>query len=96
MTNAFQQAAADQYRRTSFYVVFLVSPNGERERVARTQRKSGSGLLQVMRGEKVQTLAATWPNMDAVTFKKFADRVEFSNGWRLEFGGTIREEAANS
>lgn len=88
-----EQASRMQYRYHSYYTVWLTGPNGEREEVARTQRKSGSGLMQVARGERFQERVKQFQDAAEITFKKRADRLEFSNGWRLEFGGTILQEA---
>jgi hypothetical protein len=87
----FQEAANVQYRRTTYYTVFLVKGNGEQaERVelGSTQRKTGSGLLSFIRMESVQKiLGEQLPNSEIELTKKTA------NALRL-FGGTIRQEAS--
>jgi hypothetical protein len=89
----FAEAARRQYRYHTFYTVFLVGPAGEREPVGTTQRKSGSGLLAVLRRDSVQERVRQFPGVESITLKKSADRLAFSNGWALVFGGTIRQEA---
>jgi hypothetical protein len=89
----FSQAARQQYLRHTIYTVVLVGPNGEREQVATTQRKSGTGLVSILRRESVQARIAQLPGAATATFTKKATSLFFSNGWRLEFGGTIRQEA---
>jgi hypothetical protein len=90
----FEQAANKQYLHSSFYTVWLVGPNGERESLGSTQRKTGSCLVQIMRQKSVQARIAQLPDAETGTYTKKADRLLFSNGWRIEFGGTIRQEAA--
>lgn len=89
----FHEAALRQYRRRTLYVVLLIGPNGEREELGRTIRKSGHGLLDVLSRDYVQERVKLLPNAETACFKKFADRLELDNGWRIEFGGTIRQEA---
>jgi hypothetical protein len=88
-----EQAANKQYLRSSFYTVWLVGPNGERESLGSTQRKTGSSLVRIMREKAVQARLSELPGADSATFTKKADRLLISNGWRIEFGGTIRQEA---
>ena len=88
-----QDAARAQYNRHTFYVVFLVAPSGGKTRIGSTQRKNGRGLRAILASPSAQHLLASIPEMDGATFRKFADRLEFSNGWRVEFGGTIIQEA---
>lgn len=90
----FENAARAQYRRHSYYTVYLVAPDGAREEIAHSQRKSGSGLLTVLYRPAVQERIRQLPGMADARLRKFSDRLEFSNGWRLEFGGTIRQEAS--
>lgn len=78
-----------QHQRRSFYVVFLVDPTGNKTRVARTRRKSGIGLLNVLYGETVQALLKPMPGIETVTMCRGPDRIALSNGWELVFGGTI-------
>ena len=94
MKMTFADAQQRQYLYRTVYTVWLVGPAGEREQVGTTQRKSGTGLMSVLRRESVQTRIAALPGAASATFTKRADRLEFSNGWRLEFGGTIRQEAS--
>ena len=89
----FAQAARQQYRYRTIYTVWLAGPQGEREQVGTTSRKNGQGLLRVLRRSDVQARVAALPNAGGATFTKKADRLVFSNGWSLEFGGTIRQEA---
>lgn len=91
----FNEAAAKQFRHTSFYTVQLVKDNGSRVELGSTQRKSGAGLLYCIGSDRVQAIIrAEVPNADAITItKKTAKALHLSNGWRIEFGGTIRQEA---
>lgn len=89
----FNQAARKQYLHSTFYTVWLVGPNGERESLGSTQRKSGSKLMQILCETAVQERVSKLPGAETATFTKKADRLVFSNGWRIEFGGTIRQEA---
>jgi hypothetical protein len=93
MAMTFEEAAARQYNRHTFYAVFLVDPVGNRTRVARTQRKSGTGLIRLLSCDAIRNRLLEIPGIQEVTYKKFADRLELSNGWKIEFGGTIRQEA---
>jgi hypothetical protein len=90
----FAQAARAQYLHSSFYTVWLVGPAGEREYLGSTQRKSGTGLRKFLRDKDVQERVSRLPDAASATYTKRADRLEFSNGWRIEFGGTIRQEAS--
>lgn len=89
----FEQAARVQYRRSSFYAVFLVSPDGTRQALGSTQRKTGAGLMNLLRGERAQAIVMAIPGVESVTFKKTASALILSNGYRIEFGGTIRQES---
>lgn len=89
-----EQASKRQYLRSSFYEVYLVGPNGEREKIARCQGKSGRWLLRVLEGEKVQARMRQFPNCEELAItKKTATALVLSNGWRMEFGGTMLQEA---
>jgi hypothetical protein len=90
----FEQAAKTQYLRSSFYTVWLIGPNGERESLGSTNRKSGRSLIDLsgtLYAQKV--IRRLIPNAEDVHFKKTANALVLSNGWRIEFGGTIRQEA---
>lgn len=89
----FEDAARAQYQRHSIYTVYLVGPDGEREQVGTTSRKSGTGLLTVLGRDSVQARVRLLPGAETATLKKTAERLVFSNGWSLEFGGTIRQES---
>ena len=90
----FTAAAKAQYRHATYYTFWLVSPQGEREQIGITQRKSGDGLIAVLRRVGWEALVTRIPDLEETTMKKRADRILWSNGWSAEFGGTIREEAA--
>ena len=89
----FEQAASRQHLYSSFYVVFLVAPDGIRERLGHTARKSGTGLLRFLYLPKVQERIKQLPDIENARLHKFSDRLEFSNGYKTVFGGTIRQEA---
>lgn len=93
MGMTFSDACRRQHLHHTIYTVYLVGPDGEREQIATTQRKSGTGLLAVLRRESVQARVAQLPGAATATCQKKAGGLLFSNGWRLEFGGTIRQEA---
>lgn len=90
----FEQAAARQHNRHSIYDVHLVAPDGGRTLVARTQRKSGVGLIRILESPRFQARIQAMPEMTEATFRRKAKALLFSNGWRLEFGQTIMQEAA--
>lgn len=90
----FQTAARIQYRHNSIYTVYLVAPDGTREYLGTTQRKSGIGLMAILRRDSVQERMKSLPGADTARFTKHADRLALSNGYRIEFGGTIRQESA--
>jgi hypothetical protein len=90
----FQDAARRQHLRTSYYTVWLVGPGGERENLGHTARKTGTGLLTFLYRPAVQERIKALPGAADARLQKFKDRLEFSNGWKLEFGGTIRQEAS--
>jgi len=90
------EAANRQYRYGSYYTVWLVSPTGERTYLGYTARKSGNGLLgklddYEMRVEVLRRMGAAGGE---VGYKKTAAALVFTNGWKIAFGGTIREESA--
>lgn len=89
----FSDAARVQYRLSSYYTVQLVKPDGTKVELGSTMQKTGIGLLKFVssRLDKVRELI---PNPDTVEMvKKTATALHFSNGYRIEFGGTIRQEA---
>lgn len=90
----FNDAAKKQYLRSSFYTVWLVHPGGKvRVNLGSTQRKTGAGLLKIIGTPYAQqTIGEHIPNTVTLT-KKTASAILLSNGWRIEFGGTIRQEA---
>lgn len=90
----FQEAARMQYRYHSYYTVWLVAPDGTRTEFGLTQRKSGSGLMAILRSDAGQKRIAGIPGVAAVTFKKTATALILSNGYKIAFGGTIRQEAS--
>lgn len=90
----FAEAADRQYHYGSFYTVFLTTvATGERVYLGMTGRKSGAGLMAILRRTYVQDHIATLPGVSEATFRKTADALILSNGYRIEFGGTIRQEA---
>lgn len=90
----FSDAARAQHRRQTFYTVWLVGPGSERERLSSTQSKSGVGLIRLLQREVVQALLKRrFADADQITFKKHGDALVLSNGWKIEFGGTLRQEA---
>ena len=91
----FREATRKQYLRNSYYTVHLVGPNGQRETIGQTARKTGTGLMLILTTEaNLNRLRSLAGDLSKVSFKKRSDRVELSNGWRVEFGGTIRQEAS--
>lgn len=93
MAMTFDEAARAQYRRHPIYTVWLVGPAGEREQIGATQRKSGDGLLKVIARESVQERMRRFPDAESLRCAKRKGGLELTNGWRVEFGGTIRQEA---
>ena len=90
----FAEAADRQFRYNSFYTVFLVEvATGARTYLGMTARKTGTGLMTVLRRENVQKFVTTLPGAADATFTKSATALTLSNGYRIEFGGTIRQEA---
>lgn len=96
MKQTFAQAARKQYLHSSFYTVWLVGPDGERERLGSTQRKTGASLVKILCEKAVQDRVARAPDAASATFTKKPDRLLLSNGWSIQFGGTIRQEAAEA
>lgn len=90
----FEQAADRQFRFNSFYTVFLIEvATGKRTYLGCTSRKTGTGLMSVLRRDYIQAHIVTLPGAADATFTKSADALTLSNGYRIEFGGTIRQEA---
>jgi hypothetical protein len=85
----FSEAAATQHLYGSYYTVWLVAPGGTREYLGYTARKTGTGLCR----PSVQGRVQRFPDADALTFRKTAGALLLSNGYRITFGGTIRQEA---
>jgi hypothetical protein len=114
MTMTFEQAAERQHRYGSYYTVWLLGPDGEREYLGFTARKSGAGLLKFMSSLKIQERMKQFPDADNLRCTKTATALIFTskaevakaiaegrstptpNGWKIQFGGTIRQEAAES
>lgn len=92
----FERAARLQRNLHTIYTVYLVGPDGQGEQVGDTQRKSGAGLVEILQRESVQERLRSLPGAATATFKKEAGRLVLSNGWRLEFGGTIRQAATTA
>jgi len=90
----FPEAARRQHLYSSIYTVWLVAPDGTREQIGTTQRKTGSGLRAVLARPSVQERIAKIPGIEDVRLKKTASALIFTNGYRIEFGGTIRQEAS--
>ena len=89
----FAQAAKTQYLRDSYYTVWLVGAKGERVRLGSTQRKSGSGLLSFCSMASVQETLGKYLTPSVTIKKKTSTAILLSDGWRIVFGGTIRQEA---
>ncbi len=91
----FESAARVQYRFKTYYAILAVGPNGERVTCGSTQQKSGRGLLKALGNPAIlANIRAAVPNPDGTEIvKKTATALHLSNGWRIEFGGTIRQEA---
>ena len=90
----FADAANRQYLYSSYYTVWIVSPAGERTYLGYTPRKTGTGLMLVLQREEVYGAIFGIMGTSEVTYKKSAAAVTFNNGWRVTFGGTIRDEAS--
>lgn len=88
------EARARQYRYGTIYCVYLIAPDGTKHPLGTTARKTGTGLMNLLRTEKAQaTVARLVPDAATATFKKSADRLTVSNGWAVTFGGTLIQEA---
>lgn len=96
----FADACSRQHLYHSFYTVWHVDAGGKREYLGFTSRKSGRGLLSfVAKSQAVRDrLRELWGDgAEAVEWtKKTADAIHMSNGCRVKFGGTIRQEAADA
>ena len=90
----FAEACERQHLYGSYYTVWLVAPDGAREYLGYIGRKSGAGLLSLLRTDRVQDRVARFEGAEGVTLKKTANALVLSNGWQIAFGGTIRQEAA--
>lgn len=92
----FEQAARLQHRYGSFYTVWLVDADGTRRYLGCSQRRSGRGLLKFIGRDSVQAVLKDLPGADTLEWtRKTADALYLSNGMRITFGGTIRQEAGN-
>ena len=94
MAMTFKQAANTQYRYKTFYTVWLVGPNGERESLGSMQRRTGAGLMAILCEKGTQERVSRLHGAEGATFKKTKDSLIISNGWKIEFGDTIRQEAS--
>lgn len=93
----YEQAMNAQYRLHSYYTVFLVSPTGTRHYFGYTMCKTGRRLLEMCAergGNVIELMGADLT--DETTHKKKGASLEFSNGWKFVFGGTIRQEASEA
>lgn len=96
----FQAAAATQYNRHTYYSVVLASPTclaiEHAIRLGSTQRRTGNGLLSFIGRDAVQAIIKkNVPDAETATIiKKTKDMLVLSNGWKITFGGTIRQDAA--
>lgn len=92
----FQDAANRQHLHHSFYTVWLVKGDSEKVELGHTQGKSGNGLMRFLRRETVQAKLTAELGADSLVevSKKTATALHLSNGWRIEFGKTIRQEAS--
>ncbi len=93
---SFKDAANRQHLYGSYYTVWLIAPDGKREYLGFIARKSGAGLLTFLRGERIQTRMEQFEGAESITLKKTANALVLSNGWRIAFGGTIRQEASEA
>jgi hypothetical protein len=95
----FHDAARRQYLHSSIYTVWLVGPGGTREELGTTQRKTCVGLMGILYLPGVQARIKRLPGAGDMGVRKRDGGLEFTaaggepNGWRVEFGGTIRQEA---
>jgi hypothetical protein len=91
----FAEAAKRQHLYGSYYTIWLVSPEGKREYIGFTGRKSGAGLFKFLQRDTMQSLMKRrFLDVASLSFKKTATALILSNGWKIEFGGTIRQEAS--
>jgi hypothetical protein len=90
---SFADAAERQHLYGSYYTVWLVAPDGTREYLGFTPRKSGDGLLSFLRADRIQERVKRFEGAESLTLKKTAGALVLSNGWKFAFGGTIRQEA---
>jgi hypothetical protein len=94
----FQEAAEMQYLRSSYYTVWVVSPEGTRTYLGCTARKSGTGLINVVTGSGHKKFCEVFSGLDSnltTLEKKTKDTLILRAGWKVTFGGTIREESGN-
>lgn len=92
----FAEAADRQNLYNSYYTVWLIAPDGSRVYLGHTSRKSGSGLRAVVGRDSVIAKLEKIPGMDTATYKKTAESLVISNGYKVAFGGTIRQEASEA
>ncbi len=93
----FDEAASRQHRHSTLYAVHLLGPNGERVTLGSTSQKSGRGLIILTSSTFAQKVIRQHiPNAEHVTFRKTGTALILSNGWCVQFGDTIRREAAGN
>lgn len=91
----FDKAAKLQNRYSTFWTIFLIGPNGEKEYVGFSSRKSGRSLLGFISRESFQERVGKFEAAGSIRIvKKTSESLVFSNGWKLAFGGTIRQESS--
>ncbi len=90
----FAEAAERQHRYGSYYTVWYVHPSGERVYLGFTARRTGSGLLNLCKSATVQAKLSALIAEDVEWVKKTKDGINLSNGGKVWFGGTIRQEAS--
>lgn len=94
-----QEAMETQYRLHSYYTVWAVDTQGNRHYIGYTARHSGTGLLNMFNLEECrEALKAALPVDEQGTclVKKTRNTLELANGWKVTFGGTIRQEATEA
>jgi len=94
----FETAANRQHLRNSYYTVWVVSPTGNRHYIGYTARKTGTGLIKVVEGsgwDKFKEIFKDLPEEIRTLEKKTKDTLFLKDGWKVTFGGTIREESGN-
>jgi hypothetical protein len=100
----FAEACEKQHLYHSYYTVWIVKPDGTRIYLTHTARKSGSGLLALFTGDydgyrealrKALREAGVNPETCPLV-KKTKNALILGDLWKVEFGGTIRQEAAAS